>query len=92
MFLGGNGFKVRVKVDAGDGISKDFDVDHVDTRRGRTDAIAGAALAQLVANILNDAAIRKYICEGPPVAPGMLIRADFTVPPFAALWIRRGQP
>ena len=63
VFLGGNGFKVRVKVDAGDGISKDFDVDHVDTRRGRTDAIAGAALAQLVANILNDEAIRKYICE-----------------------------
>jgi hypothetical protein len=60
-FLGGNAVKLHVNVTTGSGITKEFEVEHTNASRRNLEQNAGGALAKVVATILNDEAIRKYL-------------------------------
>jgi hypothetical protein len=59
-FVGGNGCQVHLKVETDTGISREFDVEHIDAKRGRINEIAGGALLKVIATMLNDEAVRSY--------------------------------
>ena len=61
VFLGGNQYKIHLKVETGDGTIKDFDEEYVDTKRSGIEEIGGTALAKAIAFALNDDSIRSYL-------------------------------
>jgi hypothetical protein len=63
VFLGGDKCTITLKVVTGDGVTRDFEEENIDTKRGVIGEVAYGAIAKAVISMLKDDRILSYLQE-----------------------------